>query len=246
MSAGENWANPAGGVGDGLPLPIAPEDDIRCDAAAVFELEAHARRLSSLLSPQGTPAHRARSRSKGRFRYDRYVAGAERYFQRRVGEDKPAPFVLQLLVDTSGSMDGPRLAAAHRAALLLCRAAFLARSDVRVITFNFGAQEVVPLHTSWTQAQQQLTHLRASGGTNLAPALELARAYRPPPTHREVIGIICDGDLKSSDIQRCTALMNALRRERTTRPLPAAHRRRAGGHRNLESSLRHRRSRPGS
>ncbi|AZI44023.1 VWA domain-containing protein [Deinococcus psychrotolerans] len=215
-SAGKDWASPAGGAGDGLPLPSAPEEDLWPDSA-VFELEAHARRLSSVLAPQGTPAHQQRSRSKGRFRYDRYVTGAERYFQRRVGEEKPAPFVLQLLVDTSGSMDGPRLAAAHQAALLLCRAAFLARSDVRVITFNFDAQEVVPLHTPWTQAQQ-LAHLRASGGTNLAPALELARAYRPPPTHKEVIGIICDGNLKSRDIQRCTALMDALRRERTTPP----------------------------
>lgn len=219
VSAEEDWANPAGGVGDGPPLPMAPDDDIRPDAAAIFELEAHARRLSSVLAPQGTPAHQQRSRSKGRFRYDRYVAGAERYFQRRVGEDKPAPFVLQLLVDTSGSMDGPRLSAAHQAALLLCRAACLARSEMRVITFNFDAQEVVALHTPWTEAQQQLSHLRASGGTNLAPALELARAYRPPPTHKEVIGIICDGDLRSSDIQRCTALMDALRRERTTPPV---------------------------
>jgi len=219
VSAGEAWANPAIGVGDGLPLPMAPDEDIRPDAAAVFELEAHARRLSSVLAPQGTPAHQQHSRSKGRFRYNRYVAGAERYFQRRVGEHKPAPFVLQLLVDTSGSMAGPRLSAAHQAALLLCRAAYLARSEMRVITFNFDAQEVVALHTPWPQAQQQLSHLRASGGTNLAPALELARAYRPPPTHREVIGIICDGDLRSSDIQRCTALMDALRRERTTPPV---------------------------
>jgi len=219
VSAEEDWANPAGGVGDGLPLPMAPDDDIRPDAAAVFELEAHARRLSSVLAPQGTPAHQQRSRSKGRFRYDRYVAGAERYFQRRVGEDKPAPFVLQLLVDTSGSMDGPRLMAAHQAALLLCRAACLARSEMRVITFNFDAQEVVALHTPWTGAQEQLSHLRASGGTNLAPALELACAYRPPHTHKEVIGIICDGDLRSSDIQRCTALFDALRRERTTQPV---------------------------
>ncbi|WP_156372975.1 hypothetical protein [Deinococcus sp. Leaf326] len=57
-------------------------------------IEVHARHLTRILAPPIRPAHATPHRSKGRFRFDRYPQGAEKYFGRKVGEDRPAPFLL--------------------------------------------------------------------------------------------------------------------------------------------------------
>ncbi|KQR25717.1 hypothetical protein [Deinococcus sp. Leaf326] len=48
-------------------------------------IEVHARHLTRILAPPIRPAHATPHRSKGRFRYDRYTQGAEKYFGRKVG-----------------------------------------------------------------------------------------------------------------------------------------------------------------
>ncbi|GAA5533840.1 VWA domain-containing protein [Deinococcus aluminii] len=194
------------------PQPT-PADDL------LFQVDGHARKLAGILAPPGRPARREAHRSRGTFRYDRYQQGAERYFRKKVGEEKPAPFLLRLCVDLSSSMGGPRLNAARDAALMLARAGMYARSRLQVIGFATEAREVVPLELPWQDAAQRLSGLRASGGTRLSSALEVAFAGTARPDEQEVLVIICDGELTGYDVQCCARLLEDRRRTWRHAPL---------------------------
>ena len=202
---------PGAGAGD-LPQPPEPTQLPGLDLFSA-QIEGHARRLSSLIAPRSRPAHRQPHCSKGQFRYGRFVQGAEKCFSRKVGEEKPEPFTLRLLIDTSSSMNGVSLRSAVQAALMLCRAAHFARSQVQIIGFDTAAREVVAPGTPWSQAAPSLAGLSASGGTLLAPALRLAFAAPPSALHPELTAIICDGQLRISDVEACGVIMRGQRRE---------------------------------
>ena len=204
-------AVPGCGAGD-LPRPPEETRPPGLDPYSA-QIEGHARRLSSVIAPSGRPAHRQPHRSKGQFRYERFVQGAEKCFSRRVGEDQPVPFTLRLLIDTSSSMQGAPLRSAVQAALMLCRAAHFARSQVQIIGFDTAAREVVSPGTPWRQAAPSLASLSASGGTLLAPALRLAFAAPASPLPTELTAIICDGQLNLSDVEACRGIMRGQKRE---------------------------------
>lgn len=213
-SPGNSGPGPAGQLPSPPPEPQStPADDLLC------EVEGHARKLAGILAPPGRPARQEAHRSRGRFQYDRYQQGAERYFRKKVGEDKPAPFLLRLCVDLSSSMNGPRLAAARDAALMLARAGMYARSRLQVIGFSTQAREIVSPELPWADAAQRLGGLRAGGGTQLSSALELALAGTARTDEQEVLVIICDGDLTGYDVQCCARLLEDRRRTHRHAPL---------------------------
>lgn len=182
-------------------------------------VEVHARQLTRILAPPIRPAHATPHRSKGRFRYDRYTQGAEKYFGRKVGEDRPAPFLLRLVVDISSSMAGVRLNAAQEAALMLARAAHLAGSRLQVVSFDHFTYETVPLEMPWAESVEAIAGLDAKGSTMLSGALRLVLTGECRPDEREVIAIICDGELMEYDRLVCSTLLADQEKERTIVPL---------------------------
>lgn len=179
-------------------------------------VEIHARHLTRILAPPIRPAHATPHRSKGRFRYDRYTQGAEKYFGRKVGEERPAPFLLRLVIDVSSSMAGGRLNAAQEAALMLARAANLAGSRLQVVSFDYKAYETVPLDMPWAESVDAIAGLEARGGTLLSSALRLVLAGERRLDEREVIAIICDGELVAYDRVMCGLLLGEQQQEHRT------------------------------
>lgn len=202
-----------GGNAPREPLPAPPTEQGRAEVTQqLTDIEGYARTLAPILAPPGRPAHQSRHRSRGRFQYDRYQQGAEQYFRRKVGEDKPAPFLLRLLVDLSGSMDGVRLDAAKDAALMLARAAHLSGSRLHVIGFQSTAFDVVTPEMSWEESTLHIGGMRAGGFTFLSSALETALGAPKRPEEQEVLAIICDGQLTGRDVTRCHELLGKERR----------------------------------
>lgn len=235
-SDGEDQGQPQQGRGEAplpAPPPPAPGEDPSQGASdhagpprdlsrresaqeMLDRIEVHARHLTRILAPPIRPAHATPHRSKGRFRYDRYTQGAEKYFGRKVGEDRPAPFLLRLVVDMSSSMAGGRLNAAQEAALMLARAANLAGSRLQVVSFDYNAYETVPLDMPWAESVDAIAGLEARGGTLLSSALRLVLAGERRPEEREVIAIICDGELTTYDRLVCGLLLGEQQREHRT------------------------------
>ncbi|GBF04697.1 Zn-dependent peptidase [Deinococcus aerius] len=193
------------------PAPVATAPD-----RLLLLTEGYARRLAPLLAPPGRPARQEAHRSRGRFRYDRHVQGAERPFRRRVGEDRPVPFLLRLCVDLSTSMSGERLRAAREAAFMLARAAHLARSRLQVIGFTSSAHEIVPPDLPWQEAAARLVGLEAGGGTQLSRGLELALQGCARPDEQEILIVITDGELLPADVRTCGLLLDDQRPYRRT------------------------------
>lgn len=208
--------------GQGVSDHAGPPRDLgrRESAQEILDrVEVHARQLTRILAPPIRPAHATPHRSKGRFRYDRYTQGTEKYFGRKVGEDRPAPFLLRLVVDISSSMAGVRLNAAQEAALMLAHAANLAGSRLQVVSFDLSAYETVPLDMPWAQSVEAIGGLEATGSTMLSGALRMVLAGECRPDEREVIAIICDGELMAYDRLLCSTLLADQEKERTIVPL---------------------------
>ncbi|MFC6662497.1 hypothetical protein [Deinococcus multiflagellatus] len=100
-----------GAGSDSCPIIPAPNVDTASDLLAAG-VEGHARQLAPLLRPAERAGHTTAHRSRGRFRYDRHVQGAERAFARKTEPTRPQPIFLDLLLDVSTSMAGEPLACA--------------------------------------------------------------------------------------------------------------------------------------
>ncbi len=90
---------------------------------------------------------------------------------------KHAPGALVLLIDRSGSMQGPKLDTAKDAALVAIEG--LAPTDqVAIISFDSEAKVEIPLQSAANKKQiaKDLAKLDAGGGTAFLPALQAAEA----------------------------------------------------------------------
>jgi Ca-activated chloride channel homolog len=110
-----------------------------------------------------------------------------------------APIAISLVIDTSGSMAGPKIEHARAAARSLVKS--LSDGDVVSIhTFSDEAQERVPPTvldgTSRRRIDATIAELGSNGGTNLFDGMRMgaSRAIHAPPTHlvRRVV-LISDG-----------------------------------------------------
>lgn len=195
-------------AGSSLPTPPTLTLDHMLGETLAAGIEGHARQLAPLLRPPERPGRTLPDRSRGRYRYDRAARGSERVFDRKVLPSRPAEVSLEVLVDTSSSMQaGERMAAARSGALMLLRAATLAASPVRVWAFDSGHWEVVPAGMPYPEASALLAGLTPGGGTRLAPALGEVLAAPARPGVVRVVAVVCDGDLSLADHHACQELV---------------------------------------
>ena len=108
------------------------------------------------------------------------------YFQTRMEKILPVRFetekkketpslALVMIIDKSGSMSGNRISLAREAAKVTVR--MLGANDkVGVVAFDSRPRKVVPLQSSSNKSQiiSDVSRIPASGGTSIAPALEMA------------------------------------------------------------------------
>ena len=113
------------------------------------------------------------------------------------------PREMIFIIDTSGSMHGVSIEQARKALLrALDRLQPIDRFNV--IEFNNSARalysqsiEAMPLNIA--KAQRFVAGLRANGGTNMRPALEIALRTQPDETHLRQIVFITDGAVGNED-----------------------------------------------
>jgi Mg-chelatase subunit ChlD len=122
---------------------------------------------------------------------------------------KPQPNGLVLLIDRSGSMQGPKLDAA-KAAVLAAFDAVGAADRVAVITFDSEAKLHVPLTSDRKSFKAAVDKIDAGGGTNIYPALKLAFDTLKPQklAHRHVI-LFTDGEAPTDGIPELVSDMRA-------------------------------------
>ena len=104
-----------------------------------------------------------------------------------------------LVVDTSGSMGGQRIKLA-KTALNAFVDALMDRDRVALIEFNTYATVKVPLTSSKGEIKNNITQLKAMGGTNAEEGLELAitELINKESDNEKMIILICDGDVSES------------------------------------------------
>ena len=111
----------------------------------------------------------------------------------------PMPRELIFVIDTSGSMHGTSIDQARRALILALQR--LKRGDrFNVIQFNSVTSSLYGAATLATparveEAKQYVRRLKASGGTEMRPALERALATPSPETHLKQVLFITDGSV---------------------------------------------------
>ena len=111
----------------------------------------------------------------------------------------PMPREIILVVDTSGSMHGVSMAQAKRAVRLALQG-LQATDRFNVIAFNSAtaalfASSVVASTANVNRAQNFVQQLKASGGTEMRPALSQALRDKPPETHLRQVVFITDGSV---------------------------------------------------
>lgn len=113
---------------------------------------------------------------------------------------KHKPGAVVLVVDRSGSMQGPKLEAAKEA--ILATVTQLAPDDqIAIVVFDSEASVLVPLTKPNKAIAKDVAKLQAGGGTNLLPALQSAFDILKPLklAHRHVI-LMTDGESPSDGI----------------------------------------------
>ncbi|MDH3362673.1 MAG: marine proteobacterial sortase target protein [Gammaproteobacteria bacterium] len=113
------------------------------------------------------------------------------------------PREMILIIDTSGSMHGVSIAEAKRAVQLALKS--LQASDrFNVIEFNSStsalhAASVAASPSNVADALDFVQRLRANGGTEMRPALDMALSSRPAKTHLRQIVFVTDGSVGYED-----------------------------------------------
>jgi Ca-activated chloride channel family protein len=88
---------------------------------------------------------------------------------------------LVIVIDRSGSMQGPRLERAKEAALASA-GKLDAKDQIAVIAFDSEAKVYVPLQAPTKPALADIAKIKAGGGTNIYPGLKEAHALLQPIT----------------------------------------------------------------
>lgn len=207
----------AGGEGRGGGEPEAPVDpgtsSYRRAESILAEVEGQARALAGALLPPPEKRLPVSSRSRGRFDYGRSYQGSERPFQYRA-RSAPRSVEVRLLHDLSGSMGsaeayGSNQFVSIRAAMMLHRACELA--GVPFTHHGFMHGDPIPITDPSVNAEagrQAIAGLRSSGGTYLAPSLEMsARECRD----NTILFVLCDGWLDDNDAMACSRIVKRMK-----------------------------------
>lgn len=107
------------------------------------------------------------------------------------------PRELILVVDTSGSMQGESMQQA-RESLLMALGTLIPEDRFNIIQFNSTAETLFTQPTrasdaAMVRADEYISSLQADGGTNMAPALNLALSGNPPAQYVRQVVFITDG-----------------------------------------------------
>ncbi len=185
-----------------------------------FRYEAFARVIAPLISAQDQRGMDTSDRSRGRFSYQRFLAGEDRQFRRRTLPTRQRPVLLTVLADTSGSTSGAWsgktcIEGVAMICALFARAGMIAGQAAEVYTFDSQTRAVAGRGLSPKAAFERVQRhaFVAGGGTRLAPALGLALS-RPVQDARHLVVIISDGQLTQGDHLACQALLH--RQERAS------------------------------
>ena len=111
---------------------------------------------------------------------------------------------LEIIVDTSGSMNGPPLETAIDVAVALTESAKKREDSIALVTFSSGAWEGLPPSYDYDYVIDILLRLVADGGTNLRGALKVVENHLNQLNENSVIFIITDSavwDISRSEVR---------------------------------------------
>ena len=159
--------------------------------------------LTWRLAPGAAPAAAVFTEEHGGLQYALLMVAPP---QPTAGEDaafKRLPRETLLVVDTSGSMEGTSMAQA-RAALQVALATLTPRDRFNVIEFNSEAKALFPSAVAVTaasleEARRFVAGLRASGGTEMDKALDLALDGREAAGYLRQVVFITDGAVANEE-----------------------------------------------
>jgi Mg-chelatase subunit ChlD len=118
---------------------------------------------------------------------------------------------IEILIDKSGSMEGPKMQLAKRAAVATAEA-INPRDQIGVVAFDSDAREILPLTPAGDRATitAGIASLDAGGGTFLYPAMEIAHnTLQQSPARRKHCIIVSDGMTEGFGYADMAALMAA-------------------------------------
>ncbi|GAA5501071.1 hypothetical protein Dxin01_00802 [Deinococcus xinjiangensis] len=198
-----------GGGGTGQHPAGPPQRPVEAAAEAnLSPVEAAARLLAGVLQVKAAPGRRVSHETRGQLDFERYFTGQRKIFRQHQRPTQPQPLALTWVVDRSGSMDAHgRMGSAVSALRMGLRAAQLAGTPTRVLSFDDDVEEEVAWHTPFQRAEQRVQHLTPRGLTYLAPALQEAFTGLQGKPGLHLVVVISDGGLDENDLHRCAALL---------------------------------------
>lgn len=98
-----------------------------------------------------------------------------------------------LVIDTSGSMAGDKLAQAKKGVIDFAKDAFRKEYGVGLISFNTTARHVCEPTYDTRLLQGRIREMQATGSTNMAEAIKMAHAHLKRLDNTRVIVIATDG-----------------------------------------------------
>jgi Mg-chelatase subunit ChlD len=115
---------------------------------------------------------------------------------------------VMLLMDTSGSMEGSKIASAKNAAISAAKRALDKNIEVAVFTFSGDCGNPIKSRMEFSNNFEQITNfinsLNADGGTPLAPALEISSRYlaenKAASSQHQMTVLLADGDNQCGNI----------------------------------------------
>ncbi|MGQ4892425.1 MAG: VWA domain-containing protein [Candidatus Njordarchaeia archaeon] len=111
---------------------------------------------------------------------------------------------IEIVIDTSGSMNGPPLETAIDVAVALTESAKRREDSIALVTFSSGAWEGLPPSYDYDYIIDILLRLIADGGTNLRGALKVVEDHLNSTSENSAIFIITDSavwDISRSEVR---------------------------------------------